>query len=110
MPPTFPPHETVRVFSALNTHSGCEKPSKDTLVDLILQAGLIQDFIDWLKSKGVELYGLKGLEDLDYNIILEFALEKRLVVFEDDIFESSDRVEEEYEPLDIKPKTPPKRR
>lgn len=94
----------------MDVHSECRRPDKNTLIDLILRAGLVQDFIDWLKSKGVELYGLKGLEDLDYNTILEFTLEKRLIVFEDDIFENSDKVEEEYEPLDIKPKTPPRRK
>jgi len=89
----------------------CNKDlSKDALIDLILRAGLVQDFIEWLKRKNIELYGLKGLEELDYSVVFEYAKEKRLVVLEEDIFEGSDKIEEKYEPLNIRPKTPPKKK
>lgn len=48
------------------------------ILDKIIYGGLVEDFIDWLKRRGIELNEIK-LEDVDYRSLIEYAIEKHLV-------------------------------
>ncbi len=81
------------------------------LVDLIIRAGLYEDFIAWLRSRGVDLEARKPTE-LDPGLIAEYARGKGLLDERDELEfierEPDDGVEK-LEPLEVKPSTPPRR-
>ncbi len=82
------------------------------LVDLIIRAGLYEDFLSWLRSKGISLEARRPV-DLEPEIIKEYVESKGLLKGGDELEfleqEPDDGVEL-LEPLEVKPSTPPRRR
>ncbi|MEB3825827.1 MAG: hypothetical protein LRS47_04080 [Desulfurococcales archaeon] len=80
------------------------------LLDLILSAGLVEDFVSWYRRK----YGtieVPSLKEISPSVIEEYAENRGLI-------HSSDPVEEvlrandeilQYEPLEVKPRIQPKK-
>ncbi len=84
---------------------------REDLVDLILRAGQLEKFVEWLRSRGVDTSMPMKLEEVDPALIEEYVREKRLVEEGGQkFFDEEDRLEEQYEPLEVRPSTPPKRR
>ncbi len=84
--------------------------SKEEIVDMIVKAGLLEDFINWLRRKRVEWFSIRRLEDLDEELIKEYANEKKLLDSSELTIEDiEDRVEEKYEPQEVKPSMPPRK-
>jgi len=84
--------------------------SKEEIVDMIVKAGLLEDFINWLRRKRVEWFSIRRLEDLDEKLIKEYANEKKLLDSRELTLEDiGDRIEEKYEPQEIRPSMPPRR-
>ncbi|HDD25581.1 MAG TPA: hypothetical protein ENF75_00625 [Acidilobales archaeon] len=84
---------------------------KQELLDLIIDGGLLEDFIQWIKSKGIDIDFIKDISDIDLNTILEYAHEKGLLdtspeELKDDL---KDNVES-LEPLGYRPRTPPRKK
>lgn len=86
--------------------------TKNEIIEMILSGGLLQDFIEYLKSKGINLEDIKSIYEVDDQLIKEYAMMKKIicdpnapsqVAFDDD-------VEEKYEPQQVKPKTPPRKK
>lgn len=83
----------------------------EDLVDLILRAGQLEKFIEWLRSRGVDTSMPMKPEEVDPALIEEYVREKKLVEEgAQKFFDEDDNLEERYEPLEIRPSTPPKRR
>ncbi|MDK2383370.1 MAG: hypothetical protein QI199_00995 [Candidatus Korarchaeota archaeon] len=81
------------------------------VIDLIIRAGLYEDFIAWLRSKGIDLEARRPAE-LDASLIEEYARGKGLLEEGDElefIEKEPDDGVERLEPLEIKPSTPPRR-
>ncbi|MCC6055353.1 MAG: hypothetical protein LM583_01575 [Desulfurococcaceae archaeon] len=53
--------------------------SRDELVELILSNNMLEDFVKWLRQKGVEADPI-SLRDIDYTYLYQFALEKKLII------------------------------
>jgi len=84
--------------------------SKEEIVDIIVKAGLLEDFINWLREKRIEWFNIKRLEDLDENLVKEYASEKKLLDNRELTIEDvGDRIEEKYEPQEIRPSMPPRK-
>jgi hypothetical protein len=64
------------VVNSLSSSSGV---SRDELVDLILSNNMLEDFVTWLRRKGVDTDPI-SLKDVDYAYLYQFALEKKLIV------------------------------
>lgn len=82
---------------------------KNELIELILVAGLIEDFISYLKNKEIEIDGLESIYDVDERLVIDYVREKKLVdeFNTERIYEESS--ETELEPRSIRPRTPPKK-
>ena len=79
------------------------------LIDLIVSAGLIEDFIKWYRSKfnTTEVPSLKSLPPY----VLEEYIKKRNLASSNDPLEESLKTRDEilkYEPLEVKPRISPK--
>jgi len=84
--------------------------SKEEVVDTIVKAGLLEDFINWLRRKHVEWFSIRRLEDLDEKLIKEYADEKKLLDNSElTIEDMEDRIEEKYEPREVRPSMPPRK-
>lgn len=82
---------------------------KNELLELIFAAGLVEDFISYLRSKEVEIEEISSLYDIDEELLLEYVKKRRLVEgFEDDMTEDL-QSEPDFEPKRLRPKTPPRR-
>lgn len=52
--------------------------SRDELVDLILSNNMLEDFVKWLRQKGIDIDPI-SLKDVDYIYLYQFAAEKKLI-------------------------------
>jgi hypothetical protein len=82
---------------------------KNELIELILAAGLIEDFISYLKNKNVEMDSLGSIYDVDENLIIDYAKERKLIEEFDSEKQEEEQKELELEPRSIRPRTPPKK-
>lgn len=86
------------------------QPSKEELIDLIISGGLLEDFLQWIRNKGIEIDVGMSLRDIDYELIYWYAKEKNLIVEGEEQSELKIPYEfEEHEPRGIRPRTPPRR-
>jgi hypothetical protein len=83
--------------------------SKQEIIEMILSAGLLEDFIKFLRKRGVDLDDVKSIYNIDESMVREYAVEKRIVFNPDSSLDTKDKIEEEYEPRGVRPRTPPKR-
>jgi len=83
--------------------------TKQEVLDLIINGGLLEDFIEWARRKGIAIDFATKLDEIDPNVIEEYAVEKGLL---DDTPTTLDDDEymniEPFEPREIKPRTPPR--
>lgn len=82
--------------------------NKQELLDLIISGGLLEDFVEWARRKGVQIDFAVKPSDLDEKIILEYAREKSLVIEEKPLDEELKDNIESIEPREIRPRTPPR--
>ncbi|MEM0021132.1 MAG: hypothetical protein QW039_05760 [Fervidicoccaceae archaeon] len=82
--------------------------SKDEIIEIILSAGLLDDLLDFLRSKGIDVDD-RRLYDLDENILKEYAEKKRLLKFGDDTYQEHEESYEDLEPTPSRPRTPPRK-
>ncbi len=85
--------------------------TKQELLDLIINGGLLEDFIEWARRKGVSIDFAVKPDEIAPAIIKEYAMEKGLLSDtpaqlddDDDKFNI-----ENLEPREIRPRTPPRR-
>ena len=83
--------------------------SKQELLDLIISGGLLEDFVEWARRKGIQIDFAVKPGDLDEKIILEYAKEKSLVADDSTLGEELGDNIESLEPLEVRPRTPPRR-
>lgn len=83
--------------------------AKNELIELILVAGLIEDFISYIRSKRIDVDGLESIYDIDEELVLEYVREKKLVEEGDSGALPEERREFELEPRGVRPRTPPKK-
>ncbi len=84
---------------------------REDLVDLILRAGQLEEFVEWLRSRGIDTSLPMKLEEVDPALLEEYVRERRLVEGGGQkFFDEDDKLEEKYEPLEIRPSTPPRRK
>jgi len=81
---------------------------KNELIELILVAGLIEDFINYLKNKNVEVDNLDSIYDVDESLVMDYVKEKKLIE-EFDSEKLEEHKEFELEPRSLRPRTPPKK-
>ncbi|MEB3757462.1 MAG: hypothetical protein GSR82_02155 [Desulfurococcales archaeon] len=79
------------------------------LVDLIVSAGLVEDFVEWYRKRfnTAEVPSLKSLPPY----ILEEYIKRRNLASSNDPLEESLKTRDEilkYEPLEVKPRISPK--
>jgi len=82
--------------------------AKDELLEIIFAAGLTEDFLNYLKSKRVDLDGLRSIYEVDEALLLEYARERRLVEGFDSPQEEEPS-EQNLEPAGLRPRTPPRK-
>ncbi len=82
---------------------------KQELLDLIISGGLLEDFIEWARRKGIQIDFAVKPDDLDEKIILEYARERSLITEEKPLGEELEDNIESIEPLEVRPRTPPRR-
>ncbi len=87
-----------------------EENTKQELLEMILSAGLLEDLLKYLKEKRIDLDDIKSIYDIDESIIREYAKKKKIVISSDTGFDSKDHLEEDLEPREIRPKTPPRKK
>ncbi len=83
--------------------------NKQELLDLIISGGLLEDFVEWARQKGIQIDFAVKPDDLDEKIILEYAREKSLITEEKPLGEEFEDDIESIEPLEVRPRTPPRR-
>ncbi len=83
--------------------------TKQELLDLIISGGLLEDFVEWARRKGIQIDFAVKPDELDDKIIFEYAKEKSLLVEEKPLGEEFEDDIESREPLEIRPRTPPRR-
>jgi hypothetical protein len=83
--------------------------SKQEIIEMILSAGLLEDFIKFLRERGVDLDDVKSIYNIEESVVREYAVKKRIVFNPDTSLDTKDTIEEEYEPRRVRPRTPPKR-
>ena len=83
--------------------------NKQELLDLIISGGLLEDFVEWARRKGIQIDFAVKPGDLDEKIILEYAKEKSLVADDSTLGEELGDNIESLEPLEVRPRTPPRR-
>ncbi len=83
--------------------------NKQELLDLIISGGLLEDFIEWARRKGIQIDFAVKPGDLNEKIILEYAKEKSLVADDSTLGEELGDDIESLEPLEVRPRTPPRR-
>ncbi len=83
--------------------------SKQELLDLIISGGLLEDFVEWARRKGIQIDFAVKPGDLDEKIILEYAKERSLIADESTLGEELGDNIESLEPLEIRPRTPPRK-
>ena len=83
--------------------------NKQELLDLIISGGLLEDFVEWARRKGIQIDFAVKPGDLDEKIILEYAREKSLVADDSTLGEELGDDIESLEPLEVRPRTPPRR-
>ncbi len=86
--------------------------TKNEIIEMILSGGLLQDFIEYLKSKGINLEDIKSIYEVDYQLIKEYAVMKKIICDPNAPSQVAldDGIEEKYEPQQVKPKTPPRKK
>ncbi len=82
--------------------------AKQELIEMILSAGLLEDFLKYLREKNVNLDDVKSIYNIDEKLVREYALERKIVIEAEPELDSKDRIEEKYEPFGVKPRTPPR--
>lgn len=81
---------------------------KNELIEVIVTAGLLEDFLHFLSLKGIEA-DMKKIYDIDGNLIYEYVRTKGLLKETELSVELQDNSNyEDFEPAHQKPKTPPK--
>jgi len=83
--------------------------NKQELLDLIISGGLLEDFVEWARRKGIQIDFAVKPDDLDEKIILEYAREKSLITEEKPLGDELEDDIESIEPLEVRPRTPPRR-
>jgi len=87
--------------------------NKNEYIERIIEAGLLEDFIKWLASKGVDTSDPFLLDNIDEELLIEYIDKMNLAEA------TSNPIEEEMEkkdfatslePRNVKPRTPPKRK
>jgi hypothetical protein len=86
-----------------------ERHSKDELIEMILSAGLLEDFLSYLKSRNIDA-DEKKLYDLDEKTLLDYAESKKLLRGADDFPEGQEDLYDRLEPNVSRPRTPPKKK
>lgn len=91
-------------------HSTSNK-TKQEVLDLIINGGLLEDFIEWARRKGVSIDFATKPDEVDPQIIREYAAERGLLVDTPTILEDDDEEVniETLEPREIRPRTPPRK-
>jgi len=56
---------------------------RDELIDLIVRNNMVEEFISWVKSVKGDTPEPLSLRDIDYELLLRFALNKKLIVLDD---------------------------
>jgi len=85
-----------------------ELHSKNEIIEMILSGGLLEDFLNFLKAKNINV-DEKKLYDLDESILMEYAENKRLLKAGDDPLLEQGSDYESLEPSSARPRTPPKK-
>lgn len=85
--------------------------TKQEVLDLIINGGLLEDFIEWTRRKGVSIDFATKPDEIDPQIIREYAAERGLLVDTPTILEDDDEEAniETLEPREIRPRTPPRK-
>lgn len=52
---------------------------RDELIDVIVRNGMVEEFASWIKKKLGDDCDPISLEDVDYEYLLHFAIEKKLI-------------------------------
>uniref|UniRef100_A0A7C2VM07 Uncharacterized protein n=1 Tax=Ignisphaera aggregans TaxID=334771 RepID=A0A7C2VM07_9CREN len=93
---------------------------REELIDVIVRNNMVEEFVAWLRSvKGYNVPEPISLRDIDYDLLLNFALFKKLVVLDDtpdyikdaeSVREAEDediakKIERQMEPKKIRRKT-----
>ncbi|MGC8752503.1 MAG: hypothetical protein ACP5RO_03050 [Fervidicoccaceae archaeon] len=85
-----------------------DEHSKNEIIEMILSGGLLEDFLNYLKERKIDV-DEKKLYDLDDRVILEYAESKKLLKVGDDPFPGQTTGYEELEPNKARPRTPPRK-
>jgi len=88
--------------------------SAQEFIELIINAGLLEDFLNWLRSNGIDTSKPFKLEELNPTIIKRYVIEKKLINIEDENYKLEDveeTIEKEVEnvyDVDLRPTKPKK--
>lgn len=85
--------------------------TKQEVLDLIINGGLLEDFIEWARRKGVPIDFATKPDEVDPQILKEYAAERGLLADTPTALEDDDEEVdiETLEPREIRPRTPPRR-
>ncbi|MEM1644403.1 MAG: hypothetical protein QXL96_00805 [Ignisphaera sp.] len=56
---------------------------RDELIDVIVSNNMVEEFISWVKSIKGDTSEPMSLRDVDYELLLNFVLNKKLIVLDD---------------------------
>ncbi len=84
--------------------------SKSEVLSIIMDGGLLEDFLNWLTERGVDLNEPRKLNELEEKYFIEYARERKLID-EDfvELLKGEDNVEDVFEPAELRPRTRPKK-
>lgn len=55
------------------------------MIDIITRNGMVEEFVSWVKKVRGDIPEPISLMDIDYELLLRFVLEKKLIVLEDEL-------------------------
>jgi len=85
-----------------------KEPTRAAILDLIVNGGLVEDLINWLREAKGYTDNIPPLRSLPYDVLKEYALARKLIEAEEQFFIEEDRYLR-YEPLEVRPRLQPKR-
>ena len=87
--------------------------SRKEYIETIVGAGLLEDFIKWLESKGIDTSDPFLLENVDERLLIEYIEKMNLTEVAPNPIEEEMNMRDSatsLEPHNVKPRTPPRRK
>ncbi|MCE4617025.1 MAG: hypothetical protein F7C32_00340 [Desulfurococcales archaeon] len=85
-----------------------KETTRINILELIVNGGLIEDLVKWLREAKGYIDDIPPLRSLPYDLLMEYA-KTRGLVGQDEIMVPEEDKYLEYEPLEVRPRLQPKR-